>query len=295
MRLDQFVSVVIPDCSRSLVAASIRKGIVTVDGEVKKNSYRLKGSEVVTGCIDLQPDPLNVEPEQIDFPILYEDEFLIVISKPPGLVVHPGAGNRNGTLVSGLVHHCDRIAGVGDAARPGIVHRLDKDTSGAMLVAKNDFTHRSLVESFKKHEISKTYLAIVHGIMQEDQGRLVAALGRHPVHRQKMAIREESGKHAATSWKVLATFGSRYSFLKVDIETGRTHQIRVHLAHLGHPIAGDTVYGPGRNNSGFERQMLHAFLLRFKHPVGGDMYSYEAPLWPDMNRHVEDFGWLGAV
>ena len=280
VRLDQFLALTLPLFSRTVLAHSIRNGNIRVDAIARKSSYRLKEGEVVSGEIEEASAP-DVRPQAIDFTILHEDEFLLVLSKPPGLVVHPGSGNSQGTLVNGLVHYCRSIAEVGDRLRPGIVHRLDKDTSGIMLVAKQDFVHRKLVDDFKNRRLTKEYLAIVHGIPKEKSGRLVAAIGRHPVHRQKMAVNEHGGRYAVSNWQVLQEFPSAFSLLKILIETGRTHQIRVHAAYLGYPVAGDKVYGSQRDNSLFPRQLLHASRLAFYHPVSGQMMDYTAPLWPD--------------
>ena len=282
VRLDHLLVQQIPDVSRSRIISSIKSGLILVDGEQSKAGYKLKAGQKVTGSL-YEPPPLSVAPEEIEFPIIFEDDALLVISKPPGLVVHPGSGNHNGTLVNGLLYHCANIEGVGDSIRPGIVHRLDKDTSGIMVVAKNETVHRQLVEMFKNRDIDKQYLAIVHGVPDRVEGRIVAPIGRHSVNRQKMAVREgTSGRYAASSWRVEEEYGLRYALLRVNIETGRTHQIRVHMAHIKHPVAGDTVYGPGRNNRMFPRQMLHAFKLVFNHPVTGRKMSFTAPLWEDM-------------
>jgi len=287
VRLDQFLALTLPLFSRTVLAHSIRNGNIRVDAIARKSSYRLKEGEIVSGEIE-EPLAPDVEPQQIDFTLLHEDEFLLVLSKPPGLVVHPGSGNSQGTLVNGLVHYCRSIAEVGDRLRPGIVHRLDKDTSGIMLVAKQDFVHRKLVEDFKNRRLTKEYLALVHGVPKEKAGRLVAAIGRHPVHRQKMAVIEHSGRYAVSNWQVLQEFSATFSLLKILIETGRTHQIRVHMAYLGHPVAGDKVYGSQRDNSPFPRQLLHASRLAFYHPVSGHMMDYTAPLWPDFINTIDE-------
>ncbi len=286
VRLDHLLVQSIPDISRSRITSSIRLGLILVNGEQCKASYKLKVGECVTGTL-FEPPPLSVSPEKIEFPILFEDDYLLVLSKPPGLVVHPGSGNSSGTLVNGLVYHCESIAGVGDVIRPGIVHRLDKDTSGVMVVAKKDSVHRQLVEAFKAREIGKEYLALVHGIPTDYSGRIVAAIGRHPVNRQKMAVRESSGRYAVSNWQVIEEYQGKISQVRVKIETGRTHQIRVHMAHLGHPVAGDVLYGPHRNNKSFPRQMLHAWKLKFKHPVTSEQLRFCAPVCDDMSEVIE--------
>ena len=294
MRLDQFLSHYLPSVSRALVISSIRKGLILVDGVHKKSSYRLKVDERLEGSVESKA-AIDVLPEKIDFPILYEDDSLLLLSKPPGLVVHPGSGNHTGTLVNGLLHYCKSIAEVGDSIRPGIVHRLDKDTSGIMVIAKTDSVHRLLVDCFKNHRLQKEYLALLHGVLKEKTGRIVAPIGRHPVQRQKMAIRQTGGKHAASNWEVVHEFDNRFSLVKVSIETGRTHQIRVHMAHLGCPVVGDKVYGAGKDNSHFPRQLLHASRLVFHHPVTAVLVDKSAVIWPDFGEVLEGMGGFGAV
>ncbi len=293
VRLDQFLAQCLPAFSRALINSSIRKGLILVDGLPRKSSYRLKKNEKIEGVVENKTE-IDVRPEKIDFPILYENDSLLLLSKPPGLVVHPGSGNIRGTLANGLVHYCRRIAGVGDALRPGIVHRLDKDTSGIMVIAKTERVHRLLVESFKNRRLQKEYTALLHGVLKKKAGRIVAAIGRHPVQRQKMAIRESGGRYAATNWQVVEEFGDRYSLAKITIETGRTHQIRVHMAHLGCPVVGDKVYGAGKDNQRFPRQLLHASRLRFEHPVTAVQIDETAPLWDDFFKVLQELGWTGA-
>lgn len=267
---------------------SIRLGLLLVDEVPKKSSYRLKLGEWVCGTL-YEVAPQDLIPQDIPFEILYEDEYLLVLSKPPGIVVHPGSGNPDGTLVNGLLYHCQDIAGVGEKIRPGIVHRLDKDTSGIMVVAKTTRCHALLVEAFKERAIHKEYLALVFGGLQPRIGRIVLPIGRHPVHRQKMAVCEEGrGRHAATSWQVLEEYAEGCSLVKIRIETGRTHQIRVHLASLGHPVAGDTLYGRARNKRHYPRQMLHAHYLSFLHPITGVELGVSAPMWDDFSGIIEE-------
>jgi 23S rRNA pseudouridine1911/1915/1917 synthase len=289
-RLDQFLARVLLSVSRTLITHSIRKGLVLVDGVSRKNSYRLKRGQIVTGSIFELPG-IDVEPEKIDFPVLYEDDSLLLISKPPGLVVHPGSGNHSGTLVNGLVYYCQAIAGAGDTLRPGIVHRLDKDTSGVMVIAKKDKIHRILVDYFKNRLLEKEYIALVHGILKVKTGRLAAAIGRHPVHRQKMAVRPGTGRHAVSNWEVVDEFSGKMSLVKVNIETGRTHQIRVHMAYKGHPVVGDVVYGSQHKDDSVSRQLLHASRLVFKHPVTTKKMDIRAPLWQDFSDILEGLGW----
>lgn len=285
-RLDHFLVCVVPDSSRSVLTESIRSGLIRVDTLQRKSSYCLKAGECVAGSLLVAP-VMDLLPEKIPFEILFEDSYLLILSKPPGLVVHPGSGNHAGTLVNGLLYHCKTIAGVGDdAVRPGIVHRLDKDTSGLMVVAKEEGTHRRLVDAFKSRTVDKQYLALLHGILKQKTGRMVASIGRHPVHRQKMTIRED-GRYAATNWQVVQEFSAGFSLVRIQIETGRTHQIRVHMASMGHPVAGDIVYGGGQGKRKFPRQLLHSAQLRLIHPVTGKDLVFSAPLWSDFSLIVD--------
>ncbi len=281
VRLDHFlVQMYVAEYSRSQIAQSIKNGSIKVNGLHVKPGYRVRPGDEIEGTIhDCEPYPIPV-PQPVRFDVLHEDASIIVVSKPPGLVVHPGSGNPENTLVNGLLYHFKDIAETGDPFRPGIVHRLDKDTSGVMVVARNATAHRRLVQDFKDRRIEKTYRALVHGTPAEKKGRIVAAIGRHPVKRQKMAIREKSGRHAVTNWSVAQLF-ERFTLLTVNIETGRTHQIRVHLAHVKHPIAGDVIYGGTHRNLQFPRQMLHSWKLSLQHPESGEKMSFEAPLASD--------------
>ena len=290
IRVDQFLSQYFPSVSRSCISASIRDGVIKVEGSVRKNSYRLKSGEIVSGTV-VEQEEVNVLAEHVEFQILFEDENILVLSKPPGIVVHPGSGNHSGTLVNGLVYHCQAIANVGDRLRPGIVHRLDKDTSGIMLAAKTELVQGKLVDLFKNRDIEKSYLALLHGKMKEETGRLVAPIGRHPVNRKKMAVRLNSGRHAVSNWQVLEELAGIFSLVRITIETGRTHQIRVHMAHLGNPVVGDRVYGGNRDNSSYPRQLLHAHRLIFQHPVTKEKVDHTAPLWEDFAAVLQRLGY----
>ncbi len=284
LRLDQFLVINLPELSRSQIISSIRDKLILIDGSHKKSSYRLKGGEQISGSV-LNQTEITLKAEKVDFRILFEDDSILLISKPPGLVVHPGNGNSSGTLANGLLHYCDALKGIGeDQLRPGIVHRLDKDTSGIMVVAKNAAAHRALVSIFKNHDLEKVYLALVDGVPAENHGRIATNIGRHPVNRQKMAVRDVGGKFAVTNWELLETFQGRYSLLRVLIETGRTHQIRVHMAYLGMPVAGDSVYGKKTSSVNFPRQMLHAWRLKFPHPEKNRVVAEEAELWGDFQK-----------
>ncbi|MCB2184031.1 MAG: RluA family pseudouridine synthase [Desulfobulbaceae bacterium] len=284
-RLDQYVADLdqFSHLTRTRVQSLIRSGNILVDDQLKKTGYRLKSGESVR--ILLPPaEPSVLIPEKLSIPVLLEDEDIIVLSKPPGLVVHPSHGHDHGTLVHGLLYQCRNLSGIGGEQRPGIVHRLDKDTSGIMIVAKNDQAHQSLVDQFKSRNVEKYYLAILDGIPREKRGKVDAPIGRHPVHRKKMSILQQGGRHALTHWEILEEF-QRFCLVKLKLETGRTHQIRVHMSSLGCPVAGDIMYGRKKNKlPGFSisRQCLHSLSLSFNHPRTGERFTLTAPLWDDM-------------
>jgi 23S rRNA pseudouridine1911/1915/1917 synthase len=288
-RLDALVADRDAAISRSLAAKLIARGYICVNGSPKKAGYRVKPGDSVSGRIPA-PEPSDCAAEPVDFGILFEDQHLIVVNKPPGLVVHPAAGHYSGTLVHGLLYHCPDIQGVGGERRPGIVHRLDKDTSGILLVAKNQAAHIHLSRQFKTRSIEKTYLTIVWGQMAAESGSVDLPIGRHPVDRKKMSTHSHRARSAQTLWKIRRRFRGA-SLLEVGLETGRTHQIRVHLAAIGHGIMGDPLYGKGRNGGGQPslpvwgrplRQMLHAWRIGFYHPEFNTPLAFEAPLPPDM-------------
>lgn len=284
LRLDHFLTHLQEGVSRSHIVGAIKRGHVLVNGAAVKAGYKLKAGDAVSGSLAIRPavDSPPV-PQDIEFAVLYEDEAVLVVDKPPNLVVHPGSGNREGTLINGLLHRYHDLAGVGDQDRPGVVHRLDKDTSGLLVVARTRDALRALVRDFKQRRVNKVYVALVHGAPDRDEGLVAEPIGRHPIHRQKMAIRPVDGRPAVSRWRVLQRYGA-YSLCEITIETGRTHQIRVHLASIGHPVAGDRLYGSGRNNEPFPRQMLHAWKLAFAHPVSGESMSFVAPLPADFDR-----------
>jgi 23S rRNA pseudouridine1911/1915/1917 synthase len=287
LRLDHFLVQRLEGNSRSSLLRLIRDGLVTVSGEPCKAGYRLRAAAEVAVVIP-SPPPSELIPEQIDFRVLHEDDSLLVLVKPPGLVVHPAAGHWQGTLAHGLLYHCASLPGT-EQLRPGIVHRLDKDTSGVMLVAKTEAALRQLTADFQSRIIRKIYHAVLLRCPPADSGRLVAAIGRHPVQRKKMALRT-GGRHAATCWRVLERYPNTMGLLELDLETGRTHQIRVHMASLGCPVAGDDLYG-GRVPQSFGltvgRQLLHASTIAFPHPISRMMLEFTAPLWPDMMAIVD--------
>lgn len=284
-RLDHFLVEKAFAPSRSYIQNLIKEGAVMVSGGRVKPSYKISPGEVVEVMLP-QPKEVSVEPEPIPLDVIYEDEDLIVINKPRGMVVHPAAGNYSGTLVNALLWHCQDLSGINGELRPGIVHRLDKDTSGVIVAAKNDMAHISLARQIKEKEATRRYIALVHGCPRERKGVIDAPLGRHPVHRKKIAVVKEGGRRAITHFEVLEVFKG-YSLIWALLETGRTHQIRVHMAYIGHPVAGDPTYGGRAGELGLEGQALHAELLRFRHPRSGDVMEFWAPMPRDMVEAIE--------
>lgn len=289
-RLDKRVLAMYPDFSRSRVEGLVKGGFVTVNGVVAGKAG-LKVGEDDEIVVEIPPPvPAVPEPEDIPLAVVYEDDDLLVVDKTPGMVVHPAPGHFTGTLVNALLYHCPNLSGIGGVARPGIVHRLDQETSGLIVVAKSQAAMDGLVRAFASHKnVEKTYLAIVHGRPQLDQGRIENLIGRHPVDRKRMAIVERNGKTAITNWCVLER-GAAVSSVACRIETGRTHQIRVHMASLHCPVIGDKVYGKGALDRKLEpvpaRQMLHAWKLALWHPVKSEKVSFEAPIPADMKPYL---------
>ena len=280
-RIDTFLSLYFPDLSRSFVRKLLdEKRVELLDGKKSvKASYKLKPGETFRVVIP-EPEELCIEPEDIPLSILYEDDDLLVIDKPKGMVVHPSAGHLSGTLVNAVLFHCrGRLSGINGVLRPGIVHRIDKDTTGALLVCKTDTAHRELARQLKEHSIRRRYRAVVCGNIREEEGTVDNPIGRHPVDRKKMAVNHKNGKEAVTHYRVLERFGN-YTYIECRLETGRTHQIRVHMASIGHPLLGDEVYGSGKNPFHLQGQALHAMILGFVHPVTGEYLEFSAPL-PD--------------
>jgi len=281
-RLDRFLVRHIPDCSRSYVQRLIDEGQVTVDGIVRKANYKLRGGEQVV-CTVPPAAEIQIAPEHIPLDILYEDADMIVVNKRRGMVVHPAAGVVTGTLVNALLHHCQDLSGINGALRPGIVHRLDKDTSGVMVAAKNDMAHHFLAQQIRVKEARREYRAIVHGNIVPRAGVITGDIGRHPTDRKKMAIVRENGKPATTHFEVLERFGD-YTFVACRLETGRTHQIRVHLTSIGHPLVGDTKYTAKKNPFSIMGQALHSLTLSLTHPRTGAEMVFTAPLPADMEE-----------
>ena len=276
-RLDKFLSAMLPDQSRSYLQKIIKDGNVLVKGEPKKSSYRLEDGDEVTADLPELKSP-DIEPENIPLDILYEDDSILMVNKPKGMVVHPSAGHYTGTLVNAVLWHCQgQLSGINGVSRPGIVHRIDKDTTGVLVVCKNDAAHNAVAAQLKEHSITRKYRAIVHGVIKEDEGTVDAPIGRHPTERKKMASGVKNGKRAVTHYRVLERFQG-YTYVECQLETGRTHQIRVHMASIHHPLLGDTVYGPAKDSHHLEGQTLHAMVLGLIHPVTGEYLEVEAPL-----------------
>lgn len=277
LRIDKFLAEEFPEMSRSYIQKLIKDEQVTVNGKIVKANYKVsEADEVVLNQPELkEPDILA---ENIPLDILYEDSDLLIVNKPKGMVVHPSAGHYTGTLVNALMHHCkDDLSGINGVMRPGIVHRIDMDTTGSILVCKNDFTHNDIAEQLKVHSIRRVYHAIVHGVIKEDEGTVDAPIGRHPIDRKKMSINHKNGKEAVTHYKVIKRFRD-YTYIQCQLETGRTHQIRVHMASLKHPLVGDSVYGPTKCPFKLQGQTLHAKIIGIVHPRTQEYLEADAPL-----------------
>ena len=276
-RLDSFLAKSLPELTRSAAQRLIEGGRVAVDGRPAAMSCRLSGGEAVSVILP-EPEPLDAAPQAIALDVVYEDGDVIVVNKPVGMVVHPAPGHPDGTLVNALLYHCGRsLSGVGGALRPGIVHRIDRDTGGLIIAAKNDAAHLALSSQLQDHTLARTYEALVTGNLREDRGTVDAPIGRHHTDRKKMAVTDRGGRAAVTHWEVLERFQG-FTHVRCRLETGRTHQIRVHMAHLGHPICGDTVYGARKPVPGLTGQCLHAVGLRFIHPRTGEAVELSCPL-----------------
>lgn len=276
-RIDKFLSAQLPEQSRSYLQKIIKEGSVLVNGSPVKASYRMDDQDEVTIDLPELKEP-EIEAENIPLDILYEDDDLLMVNKPKGMVVHPSAGHTTGTLVNAVMYHCkEDLSGINGVMRPGIVHRIDKDTTGVLVICKNDKAHNFVAEQLKEHSITRKYRAIVNGVIKEDEGTVNAPIGRHPTERKKMAINEKNGKHAVTHYRVLERFAN-HTYIECQLETGRTHQIRVHMASLHHPLLGDTVYGSQKNPYHLEGQTLHAMVLGLIHPSTGSYLEVTAPL-----------------
>ncbi len=299
IRLDVFIASQLTDLSRSHIAHLIQEEQVTVNTFVKKPGYRIRAGDQISGIIPAA-EMVHIEPQPLELDIIHEDQDLVVVNKQPGLVVHPAPGHDSGTLVNALLYHFPDIGPIGGQLRPGIVHRLDKDTSGIIIVAKNSASLAHLSAQFSARTIRKTYLALVYGQMKTDSGRIDLPIGRHPIDRKRMSVGSPRSRAAETTWKTRKTF-TGLSLLQLNLKTGRTHQARVHCAAIGHPIVGDPVYGKRRPDRGLPRpvagivgkigrQMLHAWKLTFTHPATDDSLSFTAPLAGDMHELIEKLG-----
>ena len=278
MRLDQFLAAELTEHSRSYIQKLIREGRVTVNDKAMKPGGRIQADDKILMTVPPLQE-LSVLPEEMDLDILYEDEDVILINKPKDMVVHPCPGRYSGTLVNGLLAHCqDNLSGINGVLRPGIVHRIDKDTTGVLVVCKTDLAHRSLAEQLKEHSITRKYEAIVYNNIPEEEGTVNAPIGRNPSDRKKMAVEYKNGKRAVTHYRVIDHLNHQFNHIECQLETGRTHQIRVHMASIGHPLLGDEIYGPRNGRKGLEGQCLHARVLGFVHPRTGEYMEFEAPL-----------------
>lgn len=285
-RLDVFLTAALSSLSRSRIAALIKEKRITVNGKGVKAGYALAKGDIVEMEIP-EEQPLKVEPAAIPLDIVYEDHDVVVVNKPRGMVVHPAPGTKDNTLVNALMAHCDDLSGINGVLRPGIVHRIDKDTSGLLLVAKNDVAHASLARQLKDHTVHRVYEAIVCGVVAEPQGIVDCPIGRHPMERKKMAVTEKNSRHAVTHYLVLERFKD-YTHIEAKLETGRTHQIRVHMKYIGHPLLGDPLYGKGEKNPfHFKGQALHARTIGFTHPVSGKYMEFSVKPPEDMENVLD--------
>lgn len=280
-RIDKVITSFNEDWSRSQVQQWVKNGHLTVNGVQVKSNYKMQLHDQIVLTIP-DPEVLEVVPEKMDLDIVYEDEDVVVVNKPRGMVVHPAPGHYSGTLVNGLMYHCKDLSGINGVIRPGIVHRIDKDTSGLLMVAKNDRAHESLVEQLKAKTTKRIYKAIVHGVIAHDNGTIDAPIGRDKQDRQSMTVTDENGRDAVTHFNVLERF-TNFTFVQCQLETGRTHQIRVHLKYIGYPLAGDPKYGP-KKTLDIEGQALHAEVLGFTHPRTGEQLEFQAPIPDDMEQ-----------
>jgi 23S rRNA pseudouridine1911/1915/1917 synthase len=284
-RLDRFLAATLADFSRARLQTLIRDGFVKLNGKTPRPRDAVRTGDTIE-LEEPEVEKVEAQPEQIALEILFEDDDLLVLNKPAGLVMHPGAGHQQHTLVNALLAHCKNLSGIGGKERPGIVHRLDKETSGCLVVAKNDATHRDLSRQFAARTMTKIYLALVAGTLRKSSGLIDKAIARHPVHRQRMSIARRQGRSAKTEYRVLRS-GSDMSLLECTLHSGRTHQIRVHLHDLGHPVLGDKLYG-GKRAGDYARQMLHAWKLAFCHPRSGEELSFEAPVPTDFAQVMRE-------
>lgn len=285
-RVDKFLADSLPDFTRSYLQKLIKDQMVLLNGKVAKSSMKLVKGDYLHLEIPKLTEP-DILAENIPLDILYEDSDLLIVNKPKGMVVHPSAGHFSGTLVNALMYYCkEDLSGINGVMRPGIVHRIDMDTTGSLLVCKNDFTHQAIAEQLKVHSIKRVYHAIVHGVLKEDTGTIHAPIGRHPIDRKKMSINHQNGKDAVTHYKVIERF-SNYTYIQCQLETGRTHQIRVHMASIRHPLLGDSVYGPAKCPFKLQGQSLHAKTIGIIHPRTNEYLEIDAPIPEYMSELLE--------
>ena len=278
-RIDKYLSEQLEDMTRSHIQKLIKENMVRVNGMTVKSNFKLSASDQIEVEIPELKEP-DILPENIPLDILYEDQDILVVNKPKGMVVHPAPGHYTGTLVNAIMYHCkDNLSGINGVMRPGIVHRIDMDTTGSLLICKNDRAHQALAEQLKEHSITRKYHAIVHGRLKEDEGTIDKQIGRHPIDRKKMSVHCTNGREAVTHYRVLKRF-QQFTYIECQLETGRTHQIRVHMSSIGHPILGDQVYGPAKCPYKLQGQTLHAKVLGITHPTTGEYMEFDAPL-PD--------------
>lgn len=283
-RLDKWISEALEGLSRSFIQKCIKEDKVLVNGTPQKASYHLKTDDEIVFSIPEAAQP-DITPEDIPLSILYEDDDLLVIDKPKNMVVHPAPGHYSGTIVNAVMYHCQNdLSGIGGVMRPGIVHRIDKDTTGSIIICKNDKAHLSIAAQLKEHSITRKYRAIVCGVIRDEEGSVDAPIGRDPQNRKRMAVNHKNGKSAVTHYRVLQRF-KNYTYIECQLETGRTHQIRVHMTSIGHPLLGDALYGTGRSPFHLEGQTLHAMVIGFQHPSTGAYVEVTAPL-PDYFEHL---------
>lgn len=278
-RIDKYLSEQLEDMTRSHIQKLIKENMVRVNGMAVKSNFKLSASDQIEVEIPELKEP-DILPENIPLDILYEDQDILVVNKPKGMVVHPAPGHYTGTLVNAIMYHCkDNLSGINGVMRPGIVHRIDMDTTGSLLICKNDCAHQALAEQLKEHSITRKYHAIVHGRLKEDEGTIDKPIGRHPIDRKKMSVHCTNGREAITHYRVLKRF-QQFTYIECQLETGRTHQIRVHMSSIGHPILGDQIYGPAKCPYKLQGQTLHAKVLGITHPTTGEYMEFDAPL-PD--------------
>lgn len=286
-RIDRYLSAVVEGKSRAFWQKLLKDGQVLVNGKAVKANYQLGAADEIACCLPEMEELLAAEPEDIPLDVVYEDSDIIVVNKARGMVVHPAAGNYHGTLVNALLGHCSDLSGINGVLRPGIVHRIDKETTGLIIAAKNDRAHRGLTEQWHTDAVSRYYLALLHGNMPEPAGTIEAPIGRHPKDRKKMTVLPESGRHAVTHYKVVERFG-KYTLVECKLETGRTHQIRVHMKYLGYPLVGDVVYGPKGKSAVPIGMLLHSARLDLTHPISGEQLHLQAALPQDFAEFLEE-------